>query len=486
MFLIHLIILTGSYAMKQLLPYGAHPLMLSFYNPSDGKFFCRNGEGPFPMSYINDDYCDCEADGSDEPGTSACRNAFLYCPNEGFIPQNVSSRLTKTNIIDDGICDCCDGSDEPQKRIECNNTCAQLSREMARKKKEDLRVLERGLKLKEQWITEKRLRFESIDEEITSLLVDQKNASENKRTVETARQQADDLVKQLKVKFQEKEHEDRMQRLSAERRKLSDELFDRLDLNKDGILTEAELEATSELRTLFDDPIKWKILTESMKDFVNRDIFFMTLYNMIKEFFEKSNNVDQSKDESVNEDSEYIHGKEDVPLEMEMHSEYDEETQIAISKLNELEIVYNDATNRLESIDEKLKKLNEMKSIDFGTNGEFFELYDKSYTFSDSDYAYVFRPFNRVDQQGLHGGHSVLMGEFQQWLGGQHKVMEYTRGVVCPNGKSRRCEVRFKCGIENRIVSVDEPDRCVYVVHFESPAACGDDQSEKDSSHDEL
>ena len=35
------------------------------------------------MSYVNDDYCDCD-DGSDEPGTSACSNGSFYCVNKQF------------------------------------------------------------------------------------------------------------------------------------------------------------------------------------------------------------------------------------------------------------------------------------------------------------------------------------------------------------------------------------------------------------------
>ena len=37
------------------------------------EFRCLDSNQRFPMSYVNDDYCDCD-DGSDEPGTSACSN----------------------------------------------------------------------------------------------------------------------------------------------------------------------------------------------------------------------------------------------------------------------------------------------------------------------------------------------------------------------------------------------------------------------------
>ncbi|XP_078492997.1 uncharacterized protein LOC100181130 isoform X1 [Ciona intestinalis] len=75
-----------------------------FYVPSkEGLFTCFAGNQSVPWSAVNNDYCDCE-DGSDEPGTSACKNGKFYCePEHQYLP---SSR------VNDGICDCCDGSDE--------------------------------------------------------------------------------------------------------------------------------------------------------------------------------------------------------------------------------------------------------------------------------------------------------------------------------------------------------------------------------------
>jgi hypothetical protein len=55
---------------------------------------------------VNDDYCDCLDDGSDEPSTSACPTAVFHCQNGHSVRYLPSSR------VNDGVCDCCDGSDE--------------------------------------------------------------------------------------------------------------------------------------------------------------------------------------------------------------------------------------------------------------------------------------------------------------------------------------------------------------------------------------
>jgi hypothetical protein len=68
---------------------------------------CDDGHGA-----INDEYCDCALDGSDEPRTAACSGLALgarfRCENEGLSPVDVP-----LSRVGDGVCDCCDGSDEP-------------------------------------------------------------------------------------------------------------------------------------------------------------------------------------------------------------------------------------------------------------------------------------------------------------------------------------------------------------------------------------
>lgn len=77
------------------------------------NFTCRASGIVISKDKVNDDYCDCPEDGSDEPRTNACTNSKFVCVKvmKGF-PELIPSAW-----VNDGICDCCDGSDEGQKKI---------------------------------------------------------------------------------------------------------------------------------------------------------------------------------------------------------------------------------------------------------------------------------------------------------------------------------------------------------------------------------
>jgi len=82
---------------------GVDPMAIASYDVE--TFRCDDGATTLAIARVNDDYCDC-ADGSDEPGTSACagrgrgRDSF-YCRNLGATPRAVPS-----SRVDDGVCDC--------------------------------------------------------------------------------------------------------------------------------------------------------------------------------------------------------------------------------------------------------------------------------------------------------------------------------------------------------------------------------------------
>lgn len=72
--------------------------VLSLYTV-DKHFTCFDGSATIPYDRINDDYCDCLSDGSDEPGTAACPNGSFYCNNVGHKPSFIPS-----SRVNDGIC----------------------------------------------------------------------------------------------------------------------------------------------------------------------------------------------------------------------------------------------------------------------------------------------------------------------------------------------------------------------------------------------
>ena len=108
-------------------PLGALPSLWKKYekhiNYKDHTFKCFDKKKVINLSYVNDNFKDCE-DGSDEPGTTAADGIF-YCRNERNTPKEIPKWL-----VSDGNCDCCDGSDEFfNPRVECPNTCKDFDAE---------------------------------------------------------------------------------------------------------------------------------------------------------------------------------------------------------------------------------------------------------------------------------------------------------------------------------------------------------------------
>jgi protein kinase C substrate 80K-H len=82
-------------------------------------------------------------DGSDEPGTSACSHtaAVFHCINAGFFPSDLP-----TSRVNDGVCDCCDGSDEYASGASCASRCDEEMQSFRADRKDLIEQVEAGLR----------------------------------------------------------------------------------------------------------------------------------------------------------------------------------------------------------------------------------------------------------------------------------------------------------------------------------------------------
>ena len=230
-------------------PRGVSLSKATLYKPrSDDTWVCLDNSKTVKFVQINDDYCDC-ADGSDEPGTSACSQGRFHCANRGYRPQDVPS-----SRVNDGVCDCCDGSDEYMAEGKCANTCMELGRVEQEQRKSQAEMYKKGAAKRSEMVArgkqlkaereKRRAELEAQRQEQDSLKFEKEQL---KKQAEAAEKEAIDYFK-----AQRKESED--QAAPNAPPSTDDTLiteatatFMRYDSNKDGFVEISELQLDLQL-----------------------------------------------------------------------------------------------------------------------------------------------------------------------------------------------------------------------------------------------
>jgi len=476
----------------------------------NGDTFDCDGE-EIGVSVYNDDYCDCE-DGSDEPGTSACSHisssAQFYCVNENHISKSIF-----TSRVDDGICDCCDGSDESSG--DCENTCEEEARVYRLAHMEEQKRFDAGAEKKKallQRAKSKRIEMKKKVEELTETLRSVESELEELREEEKrVKKEHDDTKEKRKQEGEAKllsilglsglSHEDFMN-IIFELGTVSEQYVDiirgqvgdtvaknKQEADGDGD-DDNDLSRRDHKRRLEDNMLqkqeeetrnlvfKLASLNDGWAERIKRNRTLeesgMEESSWFDRYFGSSNEKEEESEKKNNDDNKNNLAKTVGAILNTMSDSFEPNAVSKIkNKIRELDKKKIHTTNEKNSNTEKLESTN------WGSDNVWLALLDECFELKSGEFTY------KICIGGEARQGTTKLGDFKKWEG-SYETMVYENGEKCWKGPKRSIRVKVRCGPETKLLSVEEPEMCVYASEFETPAACGTSTRLNDSEHSEL
>lgn len=391
-----------------------------------GVFQCFDKSKSIPIERLNDGYCDCP-DGSDEPGTNACGTGMFYCRNRGSMPKEIPKWL-----VGDGVCDCCDGSDEAgNPNAQCEDQCGSLAKKSELLKKS----------LKNTTTIGERIRMKYSDRGRTELSV-------RRHQLQYVKDAKQNIFQALS--FVEKIHYEMMKGNPYEglmvglRNTLQD-----LERNfEDNLQSEYNIRKTNrKIKTEESHRGKFNLKKRAQRNFnVENAIIHLKDFSLVFENIEQAYNICKVFQES------YQLGQDPVDFNNQFN------------KLNSI-------TSKIENSTQKV--IDEM-NIDFGADKEYLPLFKQWYYWEKDDWYIVFHPFDNCTKYNAKSGQQI-------WNFGHYNYSKplrwfYSGGNTCKaHMPAADMEVRVHCRLKDEILNLHEFENCHARLDFGTPAACTSD-----------
>lgn len=434
-------------------------------------------------------------DGSDEPGTAACPNGRFHCANVEHRPLNLLS-----SRVNDKICDCCDGSDEWGTDTNCPNTCEEMGRRAKEEQKRQQELHAQGFNRKQDYAAQGKHKDEESRTQLAQKEAELYIISQEVDRLTSARDAAEEPEKTAKEEHKRKWEEEKEAKKAASLREKAKYGFDQLDMNSDGFVSLDELRTRYELDDNGDGEVSEEEALAYSDNLVSLtfEAFYPSVWDQIgdkcqfnqpppateappqetNQEEEEGNSEEEEGDEEDEEEEEEDEEDEEhheEPSDTEELPEYDEATSALIATANAARDEFREADNKKRDIERDVSDLKKYLEIDYGPEREFSPLYDQCYDYTDREYTYKMCGFKKVTQISKNGGRETSLGTWGKWNGpsdNPYSVMVYEDGEKCWNGPSRSATIKIICGLEDKLLSASEPNRCEYAMDFSTPAIC--------------
>jgi protein kinase C substrate 80K-H len=482
---------------------GVTPDDLVRYQPDEnGNWHClSNPEIILTIDQVNDNYCDCP-DGSDEPGTSACENGMFYCENQGFKPHYIP-----TYKVDDGICDydvCCDGSDEDAGL--CENRCHEMKIEYDLEIKKHNQKISDGLILKNKILDKSKLIKNQL---IYSVDKFKNEITEIERKIGVLELERNKLDKDQELIV------NNFQTIETDLNSLSINLFVSFTKLNDYIEKLESLEdilkiMTDQYNHNFNDPAVKQAAQEylnfaaAIEDFDTNTSKRIKVNEIINNF---QKDFDYTKEEINRIKSEILSLKFEKPKLIKSESSFssflskamniltigceqlvslflgieshirpmeEEEKQFTMpSSSTDINGQINVLKSRLDTINLELKKTETELANNYGPDDILRSMTDCIFT-TIGDYKYKFCPTSILEQinKENRGTKIGIFDEIKYSEQTKNYELFFNGGERCWNGPIRKAVVDIVCDVDLKILSVTEPEKCIYQFKVSSPIGC--------------
>lgn len=452
----------------------APELQLKYVSDADGNWRCLlNPEIVLRFDQVNDNICDCP-DGSDEPGTNACAfedDAFhwFYCENRGYFPGKIENYKVNDNVCDYDLC--CDGSDEYMSG-NCPDRCKQVREQYEHHVATSRLMLDKALESREKLVQEARERKEKVEAK----------SRDAQRSVELTEKQLQRMVARgasSMLDVEESEYVKEAKSLFVEFEAKLESLQRQLAAQKDEAsrLEKMLVHLRDNYNPNFNDHAVKKAITEITEHLLNKvepkEENQEIGYTAFLQKLAAGSSIRNSGSPAVSIEPTFANV---------IHSYY----QKLVSKFKPLELqvtpqgtqqVLKVPQAEIEALEKKLNAekaelliLTEKLLQNYGHDDIFRAVENEWVTLDINSYTYKLGFLDAIYQD------STLVGRFAGYDG---ERLHYKAGARCWNGPQRSAVVEIQCGDKNELMLVSEPEKCSYSFVLVSPLGCAPQTDEQ-------